>query len=307
MTINQIIAIITGFVGVVFLARVVIDYREKRLLEKRLTQETTSKTVGTSIIDSLLRPIFRLYAPAFKSLKLPKIRAWLNTHFIKAAIRHFTAEEFWAFQCLMVLLFLGFVKILQYEFTLLDSELSITPTQYAIIALLGFFFPVMWLKSTIKARQTEIVFDFPGFVDKLTLSVEAGLDFMAAMVRISQKMYPSPLREELQQLVSEVQLGSSRSQALRDFSQRIALKDVSIFTSTLIQADRLGTPIGQVLRVQSERLRRERFENAERKGAIASQKLLFPLVFFIMPAVFIVVFGPILVKFVTDGFKGLGF
>lgn len=103
-------------------------------------------------------------------------------------------------------------------------------------------------------------------------------------------------------MLDEIKVGASRAEGLRHLAARCNVSAVTSFTALLIQADKLGASIGPVLRAQSDKLRTDRFQRAERAGAAAAQKILFPLVFFIIPAVFIVIFGPIVVQFITKGF-----
>jgi len=292
-------------VGSAFAASLVMERMEARAARRRLQERRQAGQRRLSLIDSVLRPIFSLYAPLLSGLKYPRNRARLDQKFVYAALEDYTHEEFWAFQILGAVIFALFPYVLLLELNLLDLHYQVPWWVYPFAMIAGFYFPYLWLDSLIKQRRKEIVLEFPQFVANLTLTVEAGLDFMAATHRIVKKMDPSPLQEELSRMISEIQLGSSRAQALRNFGGRIGATEISTFTLVLIQADRLGTSIGQVLRVQAERLRRERFEMAERKGALASQKLLFPLIFFIMPAVFIIIFGPLIVKLMTEGFQGL--
>lgn len=306
MKLQVFLALLMAGLSVFLLTGLVIDFWERRMAERRLRSEGPRPTASTSLIDSLLKPVFSTYAHLFKRFKWEKRRKELDQHFAEAGIDSYTHEQFWAFQVLAPLLFLGLIYALIFELRLLDIHYSVSWWFFILVVAGGIYFPVLWLNSLIKQRRASIILEFPSFVDKLTLSVEAGLDFMAAIIRITQKSQESPLKEELNRMISEIQIGSTRAQALRHMSQRIGLRDISTFSATLIQADQLGTSIGQVLRSQADRLRRERFESAERKGAIAAQKILFPLVFFIMPAVFIVVFGPLLVKLLTGGLDNLG-
>ena len=133
----------------------------------------------------------------------------------------------------------------------------------------------------------------------LALSVEAGLDFVAAVNKVVRKSRPGPLVHELGLVINEMRLGATRSDAFRNMAFRCDVRELSSFVSILVQADKLGVSIGKVLRAQSDKMRTERFQKAERMGAVASQKLLFPLILCIMPAIFIVFFGPLIVRFVT--------
>ena len=102
-------------------------------------------------------------------------------------------------------------------------------------------------------------------------------------------------------MIQEIQLGTTRAEALRHLGTRIDLQEVSSFIAVLVTADQMGSSFGDVLRVQSDLIRTQRFANAEKKGAAAAQKVLFPLIFFIMPAVFIMIFGPVVLSFFGVG------
>ena len=158
------------------------------------------------------------------------------------------------------------------------------------------------LKGLIKRRHKEILIALPFVVDMLTLITEAGLDFMAALQRVVEKARPSPLVEELRLAIQEVQLGSTRADALRKMASRLQMEEISSFIAILVSADQMGSSIGKVLRAQSDALRTDRFIRAEKAGATASQLMLFPLIFLIMPAAFIIVFGPLVVKWISGGF-----
>jgi tight adherence protein C len=171
----------------------------------------------------------------------------------------------------------------------------------AVAGAIGWFLPDRIVTEQKHAREQKIVRALPGAVDMLTLAVEAGMDFIAAMQRVVDKAAEGPLREEINTIISDIRLGASRAQALRTFAQRINVPEVVSFVGVLIQADRLGASIGDVLRTQADRMRTERFQRAEKAGAAASQKLLVPLILFIFPAVLIVIIGPVALSFIYGG------
>ena len=170
-----------------------------------------------------------------------------------------------------------------------------------IVAGLGFMLPDRMVKEQKAAREQKIVRALPSAVDMLTLAVEAGLDFVAGLQRVVDKAGDGPLREEVATIISDIRLGDSRAGALRSFGKRISVPEVVSFVGVLIQADRLGASIGDVLRSQADRMRTERFQRAEKAGAAASQKLLIPLAVFIFPAVILVLVGPVVLSFVYGG------
>lgn len=176
---------------------------------------------------------------------------------------------------------------------------GLTPPYWLVIGMMifGGIYPTAWIKGNRKRRHEEIKLQLPFVIDLLTLSTEAGLDFIGALQKVVEKTRSGPLVNEIERMLQEIQLGTTRAEALRDMGWRIDLTEISSLVAVLVTADQMGSPLGGVLRVQSELIRTKRFTDAEKKGAAASQKLLFPLIFFIMPAVFIMIFGPVILGF----------
>lgn len=168
------------------------------------------------------------------------------------------------------------------------------------LMLLGFvwfyMYPVFWLRSAVKRRQYEILKAMPFVLDLLTLSVEAGLDFMSAVQRATEREKLDALSEELLRMIREIQVGTSRKNALRALSERVDLPDMRALVNALVQADELGVAVGSILRIQSDQIRVRRFERAEKLANEAPTKLLGPLMIFIFPAVFIILLGPLFYK-----------
>jgi tight adherence protein C len=166
------------------------------------------------------------------------------------------------------------------------------------LTLLGVFtlymYPVFWLKQSLSARHRSIQRALPFVLDLLTLSVEAGMDFMSALQRNCESRRLDALNEELIRMIREIQLGTPRRIALGNMSKRVDLADLRSVTYSLIQADELGVSIGAILRIQADQMRQRRFDRAERLANEAPVKLLFPLMLFIFPCVFIILLGPIL-------------
>lgn len=160
----------------------------------------------------------------------------------------------------------------------------------------GFFVPILLLRHRASSRQAEILRTLPYYIDLLTLAVEAGLDFGAALGRISQSGAPGPLKEELTMVLQKIRLGRMRREALRDLSERIALSELTSLITALIQADQLGTSLGQTLRIQSDELRIKRSQRIEKLAHAAPIKMLVPLLFCIFPSAFIILFGPIILR-----------
>jgi len=165
-----------------------------------------------------------------------------------------------------------------------------------LMTVLGMYYPLMWLRGQVRNYQTEIRRGLPYALDLLTLSVEAGLDFTQALARIVQKMGATPLALELGATLRDIQLGRTRAQALRDLGRRVDLPELNSIVSALIQADELGSSLGPILRVQADQLRVRRSQQAEKLAMEAPVKILLPLILFIFPTIFIIIFAPIAIK-----------
>jgi len=173
---------------------------------------------------------------------------------------------------------------------------------YALIgALVGFFLPDLYVWNKVRQKKEAIVRVFPETIDLLDMCVNAGADFLSAIKWIVEKSSPNPFVEQLAIVLGEIQIGKTRSQALKDMSNRLKLADISSFVRAIIQSERMGTSIEEAFRNLSEDTRDKRFQSGERYAIKASLKILFPLIFCILPAILIVVAGPIIIKFTTGG------
>ena len=158
----------------------------------------------------------------------------------------------------------------------------------------GYIAPEFWLGRKIKGRSWGMVLQLPDALDLLTISVEAGLGFDAALAKVVEKM-EGPLVDEFRQALAEVRMGRVRREALRDVATRADAQPVSNFIGAIVQAEQLGVPIAKVLQIQSNQLRIERRQRAEEAAAKAPVKMLFPMVGCIFPTIFIVILGPAIV------------
>ena len=168
-------------------------------------------------------------------------------------------------------------------------------------AAFGFMGPEFWLGGKVKARTNEMVLQLPDALDLLTISVEAGLGFDAALAKVVEKM-EGPLVVEFRQALAEIRMGRTRRDALRDVVARADAQPISNFIGAIIQAEQLGVPIAKVLQIQSQQLRIERRQRAEEMAAKAPVKMLFPMVGCIFPTIFIVILGPAIITVI----KGVG-
>lgn len=172
----------------------------------------------------------------------------------------------------------------------------------AIKFMLGWIFPDLWLNRAIKARHLSIMKSLPFVLDILTLSVEAGMDFVSALARNCKSRKMDPLNEELLRMTKEIQIGVTRREALKNMSERVKEQNLKTVANSLIQSDELGVSIGTILRIQSEQLHSRRFDRAESLAAQAPVKMLGPLLLCIFPAVFIILLGPLLMQAMKGAF-----
>jgi tight adherence protein C len=170
-----------------------------------------------------------------------------------------------------------------------------------LAALFGWLYPAIWLKDRIAARRKELLRSLPFYLDLITLCVEAGLNFQGAMQQAVLKGPPSALREELQRVLRDIRAGKPRAAALRDMADRLKEGAITNFVGAVIQAENMGMNLGPVLRLQADQRRVERFQRAEKLAMEAPVKMLLPLVAFIFPCTFIVLFFPIAMKFMHTG------
>lgn len=230
-------------------------------------------------------------------IKNPKMRKDIEKLILTSGLsRELNVDEFLGLKIFWGFAFPGFLGLMNFAF-----HAGISPVMFLIAIPVGWVFPNMYANSKKKKREVSVRIDLPFFADLLALSTEAGLDFIGAIQRIVDKAENSVLADELSVVLKDIKLGASRATALRGLAKRIDIPEITSFVAVLVDADSTGASISQVLKDQSIQIRLERFVRAEKAGARASQLMLIPLIFFILPAVFIVVFGPVAVNFISGG------
>jgi tight adherence protein C len=159
------------------------------------------------------------------------------------------------------------------------------------LALAGFFGPDYWIATEKDKRQAAMRDAAADTIDQLTIVVEAGLGFDAALYRVATTN-EGPLAEELQRTVDDMRAGMPRDQALKGLADRTKITEIRQLVGALVQAQRHGTPLADTLRIQAAELREKRIQRIEEKAAKMGVKMLFPIIFCFMPAFFIIVLGP---------------
>jgi tight adherence protein C len=168
----------------------------------------------------------------------------------------------------------------------------------ALAGFVGYMLPDFWLTSRIRSRQAKIIKGMPDALDLLTVCVEAGLGLDQSIFRVSQEIQITcpELSEELKLMNMEARFGKGRADAMRDLGTRTGVDDIKTAVAMLIQTDRFGTDLAKSLRVHSETMRMKRRQRAEEKANKASVKMVPVLVFFIFPAMFVVILGPAVIQ-----------
>lgn len=291
-----------GLIGLaVFLVTIMMFQDEEEFKASEKLEDGDKKDQNANDYGIVLRyskPFFKRYVtPVVATMKSKKkIREKYKRKLASAGLTDvLTPEDFFSFKIFLIIGFpLVFVAIR--VFLEEDWPLTIIP----VIGAVGFVYPNIWIKGRIDMRQKEVIMAMPFCVDMLALSVEAGLDFIAAITKVVEKAKKTPLSEEFELMIKEIRIGASRAEALRNLAWRIDLIQISSFCATLIAADSVGASIGPILKALSGEIRQKKSSEVEKAGATAATKILFPMLFLIVPAVFIVVAAPIILELVSQ-------
>jgi tight adherence protein C len=283
------------------------DYIEERRLRRPLAEaEQAQKRVSPLFV--LLLPLARFFGHLIASyiarlerqlgpksalpIYMTKIRLRLQKSLLSAGSPEgLTADEM-----------LGLILLSIVAWTVFGVIVAVLlGTSFVVLVAMvwGVAQPLLWLKGKIARRTNEIRKLLPYALDLLTLSVEAGLDFAAALDRMVPKLAGTALAEEFGEMLRALRLGKSRPEALRDMAARVNVSEVTSFCSSLVQAVELGADLGPVLRILADQMRNDRSNRAEKKAMEAPVKILFPLIAFIFPTVFLLLFGSIGIKYIA--------
>lgn len=245
-------------------------------------------------------PLQRLILPAGRAIGR-KVRAltpagWIDR--LSRQLRLAGSPKAWTVERLLAVKFVLGVGSLFAGLTLITSEL--TMSTLAMVAggtLVAYHVPDIILYGRAKERQQRISKELPDTLDQLTISVEAGLGFDAALQRVAMAG-DGVLAEELRRTLNEITVGKTRTEALKNLGERTDVQELRHFVLTLSQAEQYGLPVARVLRIQSAELRMKRRQRAEEEAMKIPVKIVFPLVFCIFPALFVVLLGPAMIRVV---------
>ncbi|MGZ9899906.1 type II secretion system F family protein [Shewanella gaetbuli] len=201
-----------------------------------------------------------------------------------------TAQQFFALRLISAVIFCG---VSWGCFLMLDKGAGMIPLLFAIF---GYFFPILNMSDRKKKIEKEIIRMLPVYLDFVTMAVEAGMNLNSALMQAVDKGPAGPLNIELQKVLRDIKAGSGKIEALKNMSDRLEIKEIRSLVTALSHAEKSGSSIGETLRIQSEQRRTERFQRAEKLAMQAPVKLVGPLVMFIFPTTFIILFFPIVTQ-----------
>jgi tight adherence protein C len=253
-------------------------------------------------VESGRSGLLRIASPFLKTLsditvswrgkRIEAYREWLSRRIVMANLENqIETEEFLAlhlFDCIVGLLLGALLGIM--------FSLKMAILGALVLAPVGLWFPYAWIDGLVKKRHIKIFRSLPYTLDLLTVSVESGLDFLGGLQRVSKETKKGPLRDEVTRMLQQMQLGKTRVEVLRQMSERVNLTELTSVISALVQATTLGTSLGPTLRLQSDMMRVKRSQIAEKKANEAPVKMLFPLLLFIFPSIFIIILGPVILQ-----------
>ncbi len=252
---------------------------------------------GSDMLRSA-RPLLRQVAGYSQHLPLLGLKERYAHQLERAGLRFdLTADEFLALKVGALILAIGLALV--FYVTVIQSWLVV-----AVIVFLGFVLPDIRLSAAVQKQEHAFLRALPGFLDLLALSVEAGMGFDSAVLRLTEVLEPGPLIWRFQTFLRSMNVGKTRTEALKEMAQKVDLPDFTSFSNVVIQATDTGASMGPVLRTASAEMLTRRFDRAEKAAHELPIKILLPLFIFVFPATFLMILGPVYFQFMTSGAAG---
>ncbi|MGE5630105.1 MAG: type II secretion system F family protein [Caulobacteraceae bacterium] len=293
--------LIGAFASVCCIVSILLNilFKEKLLIQKRIkdyvhTDEKNNSVLEGSFTDRVIRPIFK-NANSLMNRVTPK------QYYMQMERRLTEAGNPKGITVGMIVFLQACGIIISFTGSILVWFIGGVPLPKALIilcALLGIIniLPKYFLKHKIVERQKEIERSLPDVLDLLTVSIEAGLSFDGAVAKLVEKM-PGVLAQEFGTVLKEMRVGVSKKDAFKSLLERVPAPSLVTFVGAVLQADQLGVSVGNVLRIQSAQVRLKRRQKTQENAMKAPIKMLIPMVIFIMPTIFIVLLGPVAIKY----------
>lgn len=252
-------------------------------------------------MDRVIKPFFRDFGNNLGKLAPIEIRNQIDKTLLNAGNPwNITTNNFILFQLIVGIIFALFPLL---PVLIFGGDINSGILLFVTLFALGVYLPYFSVKLKATARQADLTKTLPDFLDMMFVSVEAGLAFDMALKRVTEQM-PGDLSREFARAMEETRMGKTREDALKGVVRRTGVPDVRTFVNAIIQAEQMGSNIAKTLRIQSDALRVKRRQRAEETSMKAPVKLLFPMIFFIFPALFVVILGPALIK-IMDMFSSM--
>jgi tight adherence protein C len=280
-----------GVLHIIFKDSIEVKKRIKRINQSEGRSEVSE--VEKSFFERTLSPLYdalsSFFLKATPSRKLPEISKRLER---AGLLRKYSAEKWLFTKGMLIIIFSLLFGMLIYRS---GANFMKTLLFLLLISALVNTFMNFFLSKMITARKQNILRDLPYTLDLITVSVEAGLSFDGALARVVNNI-GGDICDEFAKSLKEIRMGIQRKIALKNMGERCDVKELSMFITSIVQADELGVSLGRVLKIESANLREQRKQAAREKAMKAPVKMLFPLIFFIFPAIFIIILGPIVIK-----------
>jgi len=275
--------------------RLTLEQRINSYILQQKPENVIEEELSVPLQERLTRPLRRLSrALPERALNAVTLEGLSTKLMLAGYPGNLSASEFIALRYSLMVVLPVIVLVVS-----LFSGITIVNTTMLLVfaGVLGYFTPDILLRFKRISRQEEIRKQLPDVLDLLTVSVEAGLGFDASVSKVVEQM-EGPLPQELRRYLQETKMGKPRREALKDLNDRVGVENVSSFITAVLQADQLGVAIGKVLRLQARDSREKRRRQAQEQAMKAPVKMIFPLVLFIFPAIFIVLLGPAVIKII---------
>lgn len=289
--------------------------KKQKFLEKIKYEVTESEVVGAPALPAqpekstknrfyeFLNTLGKRFSARKKTGEYPK----LSPIFLKAGMRSpNTPAVFWGVKLILAILLPSIVLLSQVISPAFSLDAKRIVALLTVLSIIGFYLPNLWLHLKISKRKEIIRNGFPDALDLLVVCVEAGMGLDSAITRVAKEteLTNKVLSGELKLYNLEMRAGKLRRDALKNLAMRTDLEEVNSLVTLLLQTDKFGTSVTQALKVYSDTMRTQRFQKAEELAAKIPVKLLFPLILFIFPALFIAILGPAVINIYKILIKG---
>jgi len=282
-----------GILVMLFKDKIEVEKRVEKLND--LNNENDDKLSNKSFAERMIKPFYKGFSEALVKMTSGQKREMLNKKLERAGLLKNNNIGRWLFNKSMIIMIFSILMGL-IAFSISDSFLKALILASIVMLTINVFFN-FYLSKRFESRKRKMLKDLPFTLDLITVSVEAGLSFDGALARVISNI-SGELSDEFAKSLKEIRMGIERKTALANMAERCDLKALSSLITSITQADELGVSLSRVLRIEAANLREERRQSCREKAMKAPVKMLFPLVFFILPAVFIIILGPAVINMI---------